>query len=196
MRVVENDHHHQIIEVVRIFVKFSAFILIFALVASQLYRWIFLCQSLFFLLLVVCCANIVSNVGCRHVCVSSSISLFSSQVWQAERWFRECELSAASNWMSFNHSDRNTLISSPVVFCSFHYRELSLSDSKLCHSFQVALDELNNLWCLSLLPSLFQEHQLLCHLVSILRLLSPSTLSSFYFLISCYHWQNFPTFPF
>ncbi|CAI2351017.1 unnamed protein product [Caenorhabditis sp. 36 PRJEB53466] len=38
MRVVENDQHHQIIEVVRIFVKFSAFILIFALVASQLYR--------------------------------------------------------------------------------------------------------------------------------------------------------------
>ncbi|EFO92349.1 hypothetical protein CRE_10976 [Caenorhabditis remanei] len=38
MRVVESDQHHQVIEVVRIFVKFSAFIFIFALVASHLYR--------------------------------------------------------------------------------------------------------------------------------------------------------------
>ncbi|CCD74045.1 Ig-like domain-containing protein [Caenorhabditis elegans] len=38
MRVVENDQHHQIIEVVRIVVKFSAFIFILSLVASQLYR--------------------------------------------------------------------------------------------------------------------------------------------------------------
>ncbi|CAI5447786.1 unnamed protein product [Caenorhabditis angaria] len=38
MRVIENDKNQQIIEIVQIFVKFAAFILVFSLIASQLFE--------------------------------------------------------------------------------------------------------------------------------------------------------------